>query len=127
MLLGVRSLGKRGLFNPMVRAAIISWAWGYRHEFLRWGRSLWNDLISRRDLDAARALRTARLLVAIATEEHLRNSPELKKVTISDGLVDLHVTPGWSELPRALDVVRRIKGVDGVTVNGAEVASVTLR
>jgi hypothetical protein len=123
----IRSLTKRGLFNPVARAAIISWAWGYRHEFLRWGRSLWNDLITRKDLDPNRALRTARVLVSIASEERLRNASELKQVTITDGVVDLRVKSGWRDLPLLVDRVRAVKGVQGVTVNGTEVATVSSR
>ncbi len=122
----IRSLTKRGLFNPLARAAIISWLWRYRHEFLRWGRSLWMELLGRDDrISATRALRVGHLLMAIAGDDKLRNAPELKRVGLTGGVVDLQVKTGWRELPRLLDRVRSVKGITGVTVNGTEVATVT--
>ena len=122
----IRSLTKRGLFNPLARAAIVSWLWRYRHEFLRWGRSLWMELLGRDDrISATRALRVGHLLMAIAGDDKLRNAPELKRVRLKGGVVDLQVTTGWRELPRLLDRVRSVKGITGVTVNGTEVATVT--
>jgi len=125
MMRALRGLSRGGLMNPLGRVAVATWAWGYRHEILRWGRSLWNELIGRGDLDPGRAARTGRVLMAIATEDRLRNAPELRQVTINGDVVDLEVTPGWSELPHVVDKVRRIKGVAGVTVNGAELTTVT--
>ena len=123
----IRSLTKRGLLGPVARAAIISWLWRYRHEFLRWGRSLWNELIGREGrASPTRALRTGHLLMAIAGDDVLRNAPELKRITLQDGVVDLQVKNGWRELPRLLDRVRGVKGVKAVTVNGTEVATVTV-
>ena len=122
----IRSLTKRGLFNPVARAAIISWLWRYRHEFLRWGRSLWMELLGRDDrISPGRALRVGHLLMAIAGDDKLRNAPELKRVGLTGGVVDLQVKTGWRELPRLLDRVRSVKGITGVTVNGTEVATVT--
>jgi len=115
------------LFNPLGRAAIITWGWNYRHEILRWGRSLWNELVSRSGgVDANRALRTGKVLVAIAGEERLRNAPQLKQVTMHGDVVDLEAESGWTELPRVIDKVRKVKGVTGVTVNGSEVATATV-
>lgn len=125
MISGLRALTRRGVFNPISRAAIIAWVWGYRHEVLRWGRTLWNELLGREDgVDPARALRTGRLLVAIAYEDELRNAPELKQVTIDGDVVDLKVKPGWRHLPLLVDKVQGVKGIRAVTVNGAEVTSV---
>jgi hypothetical protein len=124
----IRSLTKRGLLGPVARAAIISWLWRYRHEFLRWGRSMWMELLGRGEggISPTRALRTGQLLMAIASDDRLRNAPELKRVTLQDGVVDLQVKTGWRELPRLLDRVRGVKGIEGVTVNGTEVATVTV-
>lgn len=128
MISGLRALTRRGVFNPLSRAAIIAWAWGYRHEVMRWGRSLWNELIGRDGgVDPVRALRTGRLLVAIAYDDELRNAPELKQVTINDDVVDLKVKSGWRELPRLIDKVQSVKGITGVTVNGSEVTTVKAR
>jgi hypothetical protein len=122
----IRYVTKRGL-NPVARLAIMSWLWRYRHEFMRWGRSLWNEVIGRDEsISPARALRTSYLLMAIAGDDKLRNAPELKQVTIHDGVVDLEVKSGWRELPHLLDRVRRVKGIKGVTVNGTEVSTVTV-
>lgn len=122
MLSGIRSLGRRGVLNPLSRAALITWGWNYRHEIMRWGRTLWHELVGRDGVDAARAVRTGKVLASIAGEERLRNAPQLKQVTMHGDVVDLRVSPGWSELPRVIDRVRRVKGVSGVTVNGNEVA-----
>jgi hypothetical protein len=48
-------------------------------------------------------------------------------VSISGDVVDLQVKPGWRHLPLLLDRVRGIKGVEGVVVNGTEVATATAR
>lgn len=126
MFSSIRKFGRRGVFNPLSRAALITWAWNYRHELLRWGRTLYNELVGRKEgVDTARAVRTGRVLMAIASEERLRNAPELKQVTMHDGVVDLKVKSGWSELPRVIDRVRGVNGVNSVTVNGAEVTSAT--
>lgn len=127
MLSGIRRFGRRGVFNPLSRAALITWAWNYRHEILRWGRTLWNELVGRDGVDAGRAVRTGRVLVSIASEERLRNAPQLKHVAINGDVVDLRVEPGWSELPRVIDRVRKVKGITGVTVNGNEVATASSR
>lgn len=125
---GMRKFTRRGLFNPLSRAALITWMWNYRHEILRWGRSLWNELVARGGgVDPARAVRTGKVLATIASEEHLRNAPQLKKVTIHGDTVDLEVDSGWGELTRVIDKVRRVNGVTGVTVNGAEIVSTTAR
>lgn len=125
MISGLRALTRRGVFNPISRAAIIAWAWGYRHEVLRWGRSLWNELTGREEgVDPGRALRTGRVLVAIAYEDELRNASELKQVTMNGDVVDLKVKAGWRHLPLLVDKVQSVKGITGVTVNGAEVTTV---
>jgi hypothetical protein len=127
MFSGIRKIGRRGVFNPLSRAALITWGWNYRHEILRWGRTLWNELIGRADVDAARTVRAGRVLASIAGEERLRNAPQLKQVTMNGDVVDLRVEPGWSELPRVIDRVRAVKGITGVTVNGNAVATVSAR
>ena len=125
MISGLRSLTRRGVFNPISRAAIIAWVWGYRHEVLRWGRTLWNELIGREEgVSPARALRTGRLLVAIAYEDELRNAPQLKQVTLHGDVVDLKVKSGWRHLPLLIEKVQSVKGIRGVTVNGIEVTAV---
>jgi hypothetical protein len=121
-------LNRRGMFRPLSRAALVAWAWGYRHEVFRWGRSLWMELLGRDDgRDPGRILRTGRVLIAIASEEELRNARELKQVTITDDVVGVRVKPGWRELPRLIEKVSAIKGIKGVTVNGAEVTTVAAR
>lgn len=120
---------RRSVLNPVTRTAIITFAWANRHEVFRWGRSLWDQ--TRRDIDPAAALRTGRVLFAIASHADLRNAQELRKVTMTDGAVDLDVDAGWSALPQLLDRVRSVSGVTSVTVNGntvggnATVADVT--
>lgn len=127
MFSGIRKFGRRGVFNPLSRAALITWGWNYRHEILRWGRTLWNELVGREGVDTGRAVRTGRVLAAIASEERLRNAPQLKQVTMNGDVVDLRVEPGWTELPRVIDRVRSVKGIVGVTVNGNEVTTASAR
>ncbi len=125
MISALRGLTRRGVMNPLGRAALATWAWNYRHEILRWGRSLWSEVVAQRDIDPARALRTGRVLMAIATEDRLRNSPQLRQVTMHGNTVDLEVEPGWRELPDVVEKVSRVKGVTAVTVNGSELTVVT--
>jgi len=121
MLSSVRRLSRRGLINPVTRAALVTWVWNHRHEVFRWGRSLWDQLVGRGDVAPAHALRTGRLLASIAADDTLRNAPELRKVTMVDDIVDLDVEPGWSGLPKLVEKVRRVKGVTEINVNGAPV------
>lgn len=127
MIKSLRGLTRRGVMNPLGRAAIATWAWNYRHEVLRWGRSLWNEATGRSEVDPGRALRTGRVLMAIATEDRLRNAPQLRQVTIHGDVVDLQVEPGWGDLPQVVDKVSRVKGVAGVTVNGGELTVVSAK
>ncbi|MBA3287645.1 MAG: hypothetical protein H0U21_06430 [Acidimicrobiia bacterium] len=117
----MRRLSRRGLINPVTRAALVTWVWNHRHEGFRWGRSLWDQLVGRGDVAPAHALRTGRLLASIAADDTLRNAPELRKVTMVDDIVDLDVEPGWSGLPKLVEKVRRVKGVTEINVNGAPV------
>ena len=105
--------------------ALITWGWNYRHEIMRWGRTLLSELTGG-SIDPSRTVRTGRVLASIAGEERLRNAPQLKQVRLDGDVVDLEVESGWTELPRVIDRVRRIKGITGVTVNGTEVATATV-
>jgi hypothetical protein len=113
----LRVLRPTKLLNPISRMALMTFTWNHRHEILRWGRSLYDQVVGR-DVSPARALRTGRLLVAIASDRRLRDAKQLRRVTMSGGTVDLAVDESWSELPRLIERVRAVKGVDRVTVNG---------
>ena len=115
------------MFNPMSRLALATFAWKHRHEVMRWGRSLYEQLLRRRDLSPARAARIAAVLYAIASDARLRDAPELRRVTMRGDEVDLHVDERWSELPRLIERVRRVKGVRAVVVNGVAVSGRRLR
>jgi hypothetical protein len=114
-----RPLRLRSLFNPFTRVAIATFAWNHRHEILRWGRSLYEQVVGRSDLSPANVLRTGRVLVAIASDPRFRDARELRRVSLRDGLIDLDVDDRWRELPRLLDRLHRIDGIDAVTVNRA--------
>ena len=117
--MALRSLLRpRSLFNPLSRLAIATFAWNHRHEILRWGRSLYEQVIGRRDVSPARAVRVGRVLLAVASDEALRNAPELRRVSLHGDVVDLDVDRRWSELPRLIDRVQRVSGVRSVVVNG---------
>lgn len=111
--------GPRALLNPFSRVALATFAWNHRHEVIRWGRTLYDQVVGRSDLSPANAARTGRLLYAIASDERLRNAKQLRRVTAVDDTVDLEVDDRWSELPRLVERVRGVKGVNHVTVNGA--------
>ena len=113
-----RLLWPSSLLNPVSRIALASFAWNHRHEILRWGRSLYDQLIGRTDVSPARALRTGQLLYAIASDEKLRNAKQLRKVTMIGDDVDVTVDESWKELPRLVERVQRVKGVRQITVNG---------
>jgi hypothetical protein len=85
---------------------------------MRWGRTLYDQVVGRTDVSVPHAVRTGRLLLAIASDDELRNAPQLRKVTMTDGSVDLQVDETWERLPRLLAKVRSVKGVDRVTLNG---------
>jgi hypothetical protein len=105
------------LFNPIGRMALMTFTWNHRHEILRWGRSLYDQVVGR-SVSPARALRTGRLLVAIASDSRFRDAKQLRRVTMTGGTVDLAVDESWSELPRLIERVRAVQGVDRVSVNG---------
>jgi hypothetical protein len=119
MALPWRSLTRpRSLLNPVTRVAVATFLWSHRHEILRWGRSLYEQLIRQADTSPTRAMQTGRLLYVIASDDKLRNAKQLRKVTLDGDVVNLEVDDYWSQLPRLLDRVRSVKGVRDVTVNG---------
>jgi hypothetical protein len=113
-----RLLRPRSLFTPVTRMALAAFAWNHRHEILRWGRTLYDQLIGRTDVSPVRAVRTGRLLYVIASDDQLRNAKQLRKVTMINDDVDLEVDENWSQLPRLVERVRSVKGVRQVSING---------
>jgi hypothetical protein len=111
-------LWPRSLLTPLSRMALTTFAWNYRHEIVRWGRTLYDQLVGRTDVSPARAVRTGRLLFAIASDDELRNAKQLRKVTLVDDAVDLDVDDRWSALPRLVGLVQAVPGVAHVSVNG---------
>lgn len=114
--------GPKALLNPFSRVALATFAWNHRHEVMRWGRTLYDQVVGRTDVSPASAARTGRLLYAIASDDRLRNAKQLRRVTAVGDTVDLEVDGGWAELPRLVERVRGVKGVAHVTVNGAAAA-----
>jgi hypothetical protein len=114
----IERIWPRRLLNPVGRLALATFAWNHRHEILRWGRSLYDQLVGRTDVSPGRALRTGQVLYAIAADENLRNAKQLRKVTIDGDDVNLTVDESWRELTRLIERVRSVKGVRRVTVNG---------
>ena len=110
---------RKALLNPLTRMAVMTFTWNHRHEILRWGRSLYDQVVGRTDVSPARALRTGNLLFSIASDRRLRDAKQLRRVTMVGDTVDLDVDDTWSELPRLIERVRGVKGVARVTVNGA--------
>ncbi len=117
VLRGLRRLSGRFFINPLTRTAMVTFLWAHRHEVLRWGRSLWEHL-ARRDLDPAAAVRTAKVLFAIAGDERFRDAKQLRRVTMIDGIVNLEADEWWSLLPSLVLRVRSVDGVREVLVNG---------
>ena len=114
-----RSLTRpRSLLNPVTRVAVATLLWSHRHEILRWGRSLYEQLIRQADKSPSRAMRTSRLLYVIASDDQLRDARQLRKVTLDGDAVNLEVDDYWSQLPRLLDRVRSVKGIRTVSING---------
>jgi hypothetical protein len=122
-----RPLWPSGLLNPVSKVALAAFAWNHRHEVLRWGRSLYDQMIGRTDVSPVRALRTGQLLYTIASDEKLRNARQLRKVTMVGDDVDVTVDESWKELPRLVERVERVKGVRHVTVNGHPPRPLVLR
>ena len=115
------------LFSPttylgsMSRVAIMTFVWAHRHEVLRWGRSLYDQLITRRDLGPAKVARIGSLLATIAMREDLRNAPQLRKVSLHGDRVDLDVDERWELLAPLGARGRGVKGVREVRINGRAV------
>ena len=114
----------RSMLTPVTRVALMTFAWNHRHEILRWGRTLYDQLVGRADVSPARAVRTGRLLFAIASDDELRNAKQLRKVTMVDDKVDLEVDERWPALPRLLARVHDVPGVAHVSVNGEQTGPV---
>ena len=93
--------GPKAFLTPATRLALATFAWNHRHEILRWGRTLYDQVVGRIDVSPARAVRTGHLLFAIASDAALRNAPELHKVTMIDNTVDLDVDERWGRTPPA--------------------------
>lgn len=110
------------LLNPVSRIALVTFAWNHRHEVMRWGRTLYDQLVGRTDVSPARALRTGKLLYSIASDEDLRDAKQLRKVTMTGDDVDLEVDERWERLPRLVERVHSVKGVRNVTINGGDLA-----
>jgi hypothetical protein len=104
--------------NPVSKVAIATFLWAHRHEVMRWGRSLYDHLIIRRDLGPVRAARVGSLLAVIAMRDDLRNAPQLRKVSLHGDRVDLDVDERWPMLPTLVARVRGVKGIREVRVNG---------
>jgi hypothetical protein len=114
-----RSLARpRSILNPVTRLAVATFLWTHRHEILRWGRSLYEQVIRQTDRSPARAMRTGRLLYVIASDDQLRDAKELRKVSLHGDVVNLEVDDYWPHLTRLLYRVRSVKGIRGITVNG---------
>src|SRR4051794_27490442 len=75
-------LSSKTLLNPITRTALAAFAWRHRHEILRWGRTLYDQVIGRSETSPARAVRTGQVLYAIAADHRLRDAKQLKKVTM---------------------------------------------
>ena len=78
---------------------------------------MWEHL-ARRDLEPAAAARTAKVLFAVASDDRFRNAKQLRRVTMVDGVVDLHVQRRWALLPALVERVAAVNGVLDVRVNG---------
>jgi hypothetical protein len=123
MFAQLRSLARpRSILSPVTRIAVTTFLWTHRHEILRWGRSLYEQLIRQADRSPARAMRTTRLLYAIASDDQLRDAKALRKVTLDGDVVNLEVDEDWPYVPRLLYQVRSVKGIRGVSVNGRPVS-----
>jgi len=96
----------------------MTFVWAHRHEVLRWGRSLYDQLVTRRDLGPTRLARVAALLATIASREELRNAPQLRKVSLHGDRVDLDVDEHWELLPTLIRRVRGVKGISEIRLNG---------
>jgi hypothetical protein len=118
MALLPRSLRPHRLLSPVSRVALATFAWNHRHEVLRWGRTLYDQLIGRSDVSPARAVRTGLVLFAIASDADLRNAKQLRRVTMVDDDVDLDVDPSWPHVTKLIERVKAVKGVRSVSVNG---------
>lgn len=114
----LRFLRPRTLLNPMSRFALATFAWNHRHEVLRWGRTLYDQLVGRSEVSPVRAVKTGKVLFAIASDDELRNAHQLRKVTMTGDDVDLDVDESWDLLMRLVERVRAIDGVGSVSVNG---------
>ena len=65
---------RKALLNPITRMAVLTFTWNHRHEILRWGRSLYDQVVGRTDVSPARALRTSATSCSIASDRRLRDA-----------------------------------------------------
>lgn len=116
-----RLLRPRTLLNPVSRLAVTTFAWTHRHEILRWGRTLYDQVVGRSDVSPARAVRTGAVLFAVASDRRFRDAKQLRKVSYVGDHVDLVVDERWRQLPDLVERVGSVKGVASVSVNGVPV------
>jgi hypothetical protein len=116
-----RLLRPASYLTPVGKVAIATFLWAHRHEVMRWGRSLYEHFVVRRDLGPMRAARVGSLLAVIAMRDDLRNAPQLRKVSLHGDRVDLDVDERWPLLPTLVARVGGVKGIREVRVNGMPV------
>jgi hypothetical protein len=117
----IRTAGRaasRSARSPVVRTAILTFAWNHRHEIMRWGRTLWYEVAGVSGVSPARTIRTGQVLLAVASDPELRNAPQLRRVTMHGDVVEVDVDRDWKLLPRLIQRIERVKGVERVVLAG---------
>jgi hypothetical protein len=102
------------LLHPLRRSAWIFMAWSQRHSLALWWHSLRAELRPGRPVDVGRIGRLASVLARVTIDPRLSNAPELKQISIDDGVLLAHADEHWSKRPILTSTLANVSHIKSV-------------